>query len=68
MLSESDTALSSESRKSSFTILSWFTSALHVREAKSHLPTPQGKWNRGSSLELLQLPLPKFCFSASQIE
>jgi cyanate lyase len=34
--SESDTALSSESRKSSFTILSWFQSALQVREAKSH--------------------------------
>src|SRR5580698_401687 len=34
MPSESDTALSSESRKLSFTILSWFTSAVRVREAK----------------------------------
>jgi len=56
MLSESDTAPSSESRKSSFTILSSFTSALHVREAKLQSPPYRASgidplfWNNAASI------------------
>ena len=56
MPSESDTALSSESRKSSFTILSSFTSALHVREAKLHSPPYRASGNRPTVSGTMQLP------------
>ena len=56
MPSESDTALSSESRKSSFTILSSFASALHVREAKLHSPPYRASGNRPTVSGTMQLP------------
>jgi len=46
VLSDSDTALRSESRKSSFTILSRFTSLLQVREGEIAFQELVSKWNR----------------------